>query len=401
PIEVEKAQGAYLHTTDGRKILDAVASWWVNPHGHSNPYIAKKVYEQMLELEHVIFAGFTHEPAVLLGERLLAATQTGHSRVFYADNGSTAVEVALKMALQYYHNQGEKKVKFIAFNDAFHGDTFGAMAVSGEGVFTHAFADMLISIDRIPVPTPGKEQESLNALQSILEKGETAAFIFEPLIQGAAGMIMYEADVLDKMIALCKANNVLTIADEVMTGFGRTGKMFATHYLENQPDIACYSKCLTGGALPMSATTASDEIFQAFWADDKMKTLMHGHSFTANPVGCAAALASLDLTESEETHQQWVMISEKHKAFIEEMKVHPRIEKARTLGTIMAIEIKTEEQTGYLNNLRDKLYDYFLERDILLRPLGNIVYILPPYCISEEDLDRTYEVIKSALRDIQ
>ena len=397
PVPVVKASGAILHTEDGREIIDAVASWWVNPHGHGHPHLAESIKQQVLKVDHVIFAGFTHHSAVDLGEKLLAIENNHHSRVFYADNGSTSVEVALKMSLQKFHNQGVKKTVFIAFEDAFHGDTFGAMAVSGEGVFTHAFADMLMEVIRIPVPVPGREQESIDALTDALERSDVAGFIFEPLLLGAAGMIMYEANVLDKLIALCKNKGVMTIADEVMTGFGRTGKMFACDHLQNKPDIACYSKCLTGGILPMSVTTCTDEIYQTFYDDDPYKTFMHGHSFTANSVGCAAAIASLELFEKENTLDSIAQIGAQHQAFAKEVREHVRVAEVRTLGVVMALEIQTEEETSYLNPLRDRLYDFFMERDVLLRPLGNVIYILPPYCITRDQLQKIYSSIKEML----
>ncbi|GAB5557026.1 MAG: adenosylmethionine--8-amino-7-oxononanoate transaminase [Schleiferiaceae bacterium] len=397
PVPVTKASGALLHTEDGREIIDAVASWWVNPHGHGHPHLAESIKQQIIKVDHVIFAGFTHDSAVDLGEKFLDIENNGHARVFYADNGSTAVEVALKMCLQRFHNQGKKKTTFIAFEDAFHGDTFGAMAVSGEGVFTHAFADMLMEVIRIPVPVKGKENETKAAMQKALEREDIAGFIFEPLLLGAAGMIMYEPEILDELVAMCKARGVMTIADEVMTGFGRTGKMFACDYLENKPDVACYSKCLTGGILPMSITTCTDEIYRAFYDDDPYKTFMHGHSFTANSVGCAASLASLEIFEKENTLDKIARINEQHVAFAKTIENHERIAQVRTLGVVIAMEIQTDEETSYLNSIRDRLYDFFMERDILLRPLGNVIYILPPYCITEAQLSKIYAAIQEML----
>ncbi len=400
PIPVEKAKDTILYTTDGREIIDAVASWWVTTHGHGHPKIAERIKQQMLDLDHVIFAGFTHSPAVELGEKILKITPNNHSKVFYADNGSTAVEVALKMALQYFHNQGKVKHKFVAFEGAFHGDTFGAMSVSADGVFTHAFADLLIEVIRIPVPVNGAEEESYKALRKALENDDVAGFIFEPLLLGAGGMIMYEPQALDELISICKEHQVLTIADEVMTGFGRTGKMFACDYLIEKPDIACYSKCLTGGVLPMSITTCNQMVFDAFYDDDKWKTLMHGHSFTANPLGCAASLASLEIFEEEDTLGKISKINSQHADFKSKLEGHPKISSVRLLGIVLAIELKTEEGTSYLNPLRDRLYDFFLERDILLRPLGNIIYILPPYCITPKELNKVYSAISEMLETI-
>lgn len=400
PIPVKHAKGTILHTTDGREIIDAVASWWVTTHGHGHPKIAERIKQQLLELDHVIFAGFTHNPAVELGEKILNITPNNHSKVFYADNGSTAVEVALKMALQFFHNKGLVKHKFVAFEGAFHGDTFGAMSVSADGVFTHAFANLLIDVVRIPVPTKGNEEASYKALREALQNKDVAGFIFEPLLLGAGGMIMYEPEALDQLISICNENEVLTIADEVMTGFGRTGKMFACEYLKNQPDISCYSKCLTGGVLPMSITTCSQYVFDAFYDDDKWKTLMHGHSFTANPLGCAASLASLEIFEEENTLGKIAEINRQHSVYKATLEGHSKIEEVRLLGIVLAIELKTEEGTSYLNPLRDRLYDFFLERDILLRPLGNIVYILPPYSITSEELNKVYNAISEMLETL-
>jgi adenosylmethionine---8-amino-7-oxononanoate aminotransferase len=393
PIAIVRGEGALLFAEDGKEYIDAVASWWVNLHGHAHPQIAKKVSEQLQTLEHVIFAGFTHQPAVELAEGLLKILPEGQSKVFYSDNGSTAVEVALKMAIQYWANLGTPKKKIIAFRDSYHGDTFGAMAVSSRSAFTAPFWSYLFEVDFIDVPVAGNEAETITQLEALAIAGNVAAFIYEPLVLGTAGMIMYEPEVLDKLIDICQQHHILTIADEVMTGFGRTGKLFASHYLQNKPDMVCLSKGLTGGTMALGVTTCNTKIYEAFLADDKGKTLFHGHSYTANPVACAAGIASLELTISPETQQNLDRISNSHQAFADELKPLPGIKEVRQRGTILAIEF-ADESTSYFSNLRDVFYNYALEQGVILRPLGNIIYIIPPYCITDAQLDKVYQTIK-------
>ncbi|TKB95939.1 adenosylmethionine--8-amino-7-oxononanoate transaminase [Pedobacter cryophilus] len=397
PIPIIKGEGVYLFTEDGKKLIDAVSSWWVNIHGHSHPYIADKVFEQLKQLEHVIFAGFTHPQAVQLAENLLSIIPKNQAKIFYSDNGSTAVEVAIKMCLQYWSNKGTQRQKILAFKNAYHGDTFGAMAVSGRSAFTAPFDALLFDVEFIDLPN----KENLSTLKSKISqlKSELACFIFEPLVQGAGGMLMYAAADLDELILHCKQENVLTIADEVMTGFGRTGKIFASDYLENKADLMCFSKGLTGGTMPLGITSCKQEIYDAFLSDDKLKTLFHGHSFTANPVACAAANASFDLLMQAETQQNIQRVETKHHQFKQQIEKHPKLKEVRQCGTILALEWNTEG-TSYFNNIRDILYQFFLEKGIILRPLGNILYIMPPYCISNTDLDYIYEQIKIALEDI-
>ncbi|MBC7522866.1 MAG: adenosylmethionine--8-amino-7-oxononanoate transaminase [Flavobacterium sp.] len=394
---IVKAKGVYLWDENGKEYIDAIASWWVNPFGHSNTVIAKAIYKQLLTLEHVLFGGFTHKPAVLLAEKLMEILPSNQKKIFYSDNGSTAVEVAIKVAFQYFYNKGIKKSKIIAFEDAFHGDTFGAMAASGISFFTEAFQGSLLEVVRIPVPVSGKENESINALKNLVKTGEFASFIFEPLVQGAAGMVMYDAKYLDQMIAICKQNNVFTIADEVMTGFGKTGKTFATDYLQNKPDMMCLSKALTGGTIPMAITTFTQEIFHGFFDDDVNKALFHGHTFTANPTGCAAAIASISLLQTPKIQTNIQTINKQHLAFQEKIKHHPKVATTRVLGVIFALEIKVETQQSYYGSLRNKMYNFFIENGILLRPVGNIIYILPPYIITKKQLQKVYFTIEKAL----
>ncbi|MGZ5303862.1 MAG: adenosylmethionine--8-amino-7-oxononanoate transaminase, partial [Bacteroidia bacterium] len=397
PIAIVRAEGTLLFDENCKTYIDAVSSWWVNLHGHSHPYIAEKVSEQLKTLEHVIFAGFTHKPAINLAEKLLEILPQNQARIFYSDNGSTAVEVALKMALQYWFNAGTPRKKIIAFENAYHGDTFGAMSVSGRDAFTQAFHTLLFDVEFIAAPEPGNEETSLNQLRELIAKEDFAAFIFEPLIQGTAGMRMHDPQALNALIDTCKQAGIITIADEVMTGFGRTGKLFASHYLQSQPDLICLSKGLTGGTMPMGVTSCTNKIYEAFLSEDKLKTFFHGHSYTANPLACTAALASIDLLSEPGTQQNIRRISEKHASFLGQISTHPLVTVARQTGTILAIEIKTGNTSSYFSNIRDCLYNFFLDKGILLRPLGNIIYILPPYCITDQQLDHIYESILEVL----
>lgn len=397
PICIVRGKGALLWDKDGNEYIDGIASWWVNPFGHANEYLAEKIHEQLLTLEHVLFGGFTHTPAIKLAKKLLPLLSDNQQRLFFSDNGSTAVEIAIKMAFQYHLNKGQKKTILIAFEDAFHGDTFGAMAVSGIGMFTEAFKEMLLEVKRIPIPKTGQESESLVMLQTIINENQVAAFIFEPLVQGAAGMQMYAPEALDKLIAVCKQHHVLTIADEVMTGFGKTGKNFACDYLTEQPDMICLSKALTGGTIPMAITSTSEQVFEAFYDDDINKALFHGHSFTANPTGCAAALASIELLLSTPMQQNIARINTSHQTFKQLHGHHPKISEIRILGVIIAIELKTGGETSYYGELRNNLYQYFIDNGIILRPIGNIIYVLPPYVITNKSLQKIYDTILSAI----
>ncbi|MFM2369619.1 MAG: adenosylmethionine--8-amino-7-oxononanoate transaminase [Bacteroidota bacterium] len=397
PIAIKKGEGALLWDENNKEYIDAIASWWVNPYGHSNKFIADAVYKQLTTLEHVLFGGFTHEPAVLVAEKLMEILPKNQQKIFFSDNGSTAVEVAIKVALQYFFNKGEKKTTIIAFENAFHGDTFAAMAASGISFYTQAFQGMFIDVVRIPVPVKGSEKESYDALNKVIKNNNCAGFIYEPLVQGAAGMVMYEPDSLDELIRICKQNKVLTIADEVMTGFGKTGKFFASDYLVEKPDMMCLSKALTGGTIPMAITTFTQNIFEAFYDEDINKALFHGHTFTANPTGCAAALASFELLQTNEMQANIVRVNKRHLDFQEHIKNHPKVTTTRVLGVIFALEIKTESTASYYGTLRNKLYDFFIENGIILRPVGNIVYILPPYIITDEQLQKVYQVVEKAL----
>jgi adenosylmethionine---8-amino-7-oxononanoate aminotransferase len=395
-IAIVSGEGVYLIDEAGNKYIDAIASWWVNLHGHAHHYIANSVSSQLRTLEHCIFAGFTHEPAITLAERLIAVLPGDMAKIFYSDNGSTAVEVAIKMAVQYWANKGQKRNKLVAIADAYHGDTFGAMAVSGRSIFTQPFNDLLFDVAFIPFPARGQENESIHALKELLSNDDVAALIVEPLVQGTAGMRMYSPEVLNEWFSLCHRHDALIIADEVMTGFGRTGKLFACHYVEEKPDIICLSKGLTGGTMPMGVTACTRQIFDAFYSEDRSKTLYHGHSYTANPVACSAAHASLDLLLTDICQAQIAHISSAHKEFAQLVAGNHKVADVRHCGTILAIELKSTEG-HYLHPIRDAIYNFFLDKNIIMRPLGNIFYMMPPYCITEEQLRYVYNAIHEFL----
>jgi len=397
PLHVVKAKDCTLFTADGRQYIDAISSWWVNIHGHCNEAIANAIAAQAKALEHVIFAGITHTPAIELSKKLIGMLPGNFSKIFFSDDGSTSVEVALKMAIQYWHNQGITKTTIIAFDNAYHGDTFGAMSVAERNAFNAAFNPFLFEVQRLPLPT--KENISLvrNQFASIAAGNNVAAFIFEPLVQGAAGMLMYEAEYLDELIVLANEHNIICIADEVMTGFGRTGSNFAIEYLVSKPDIICLSKGITGGFMPLGVTACSQKIYDAFYADDKMKTFFHGHSYTANPLACAAANASMDILNSQECKEQIASIAASHASFAASVADHPFIKEVRQLGTILAIELKTGEDSSYFNTIQSSAYEYYLSNGIFLRPLGNVVYIMPPYCITSDELTAVYTCIRQSV----
>ncbi|MCR6638213.1 MAG: adenosylmethionine--8-amino-7-oxononanoate transaminase [Sporocytophaga sp.] len=392
-IKVDSAKGVYLYTSDGRKILDAVSSWWVNLHGHCNEYIAQKIYEQALKLEHVIFSGFTHDPAIRLAERLLDILPSNQKKMFYSDNGSTAVEVAIKMSLQYWHCKGEAKKKAVAIKGAFHGDTFGAMSVSGRGVFNQEFSEWMFETVYIDFPSEEKEIDCLEQFEAIVKEGDVACFIYEPLLQGAAGMRTYSPFVLEQFLKIAGDYDVICIADEVMTGFGRTGRYFASLNLKTYPDIMCLSKGITGGTMALGATTCSLRIADTI----KNNVFYHGHSFTANPLACAAANASLDIFLNDECQSNIVRITHAHEAFIPVLRTFPFISRISHVGTVLSFAIDFGEEEGYLHSKRNQLYDFFLKRNILLRPLGNVLYIIPPYIITNEELGEVYRAISDLL----
>jgi adenosylmethionine-8-amino-7-oxononanoate aminotransferase len=400
PILITSAKGVYLNTADGRQILDAISSWWVNLHGHAHPHIAKAIGEQAAKLEHVIFAGFTHEPAIQLSEKLLSILPANQKKIFFSDNGSTAVEVGLKMAFQFWHNGGKEKRKVIAIQGAYHGDTFGSMSVAERGLFTKPFDPFLFETSFIDFPGVANESAVVSQFSRLVERKDVAAFIFEPLVQAAAGMRMYPPALLDRLITIARQHDVICIADEVFTGFGRTGRIFAADHLQEKPDIMAVSKGITGGFMPLGVTSCSDMILAAFDSPEMSKTFFHGHSYTANPLACAAAIASFDLLMDSSCREGINRIAEMHTQFQAKIKTHERVADVRVLGTILAIELATTEQTAYENPLRQKIYPFFLKRNILMRPLGNVIYTLPPYVITEAGLKHLYRSIEEFLEVI-
>lgn len=395
-LPIVKGEGTLLYDDKGQTYIDAIASWWVNLHGHSHPHITAKVLDQMKSLEHIPFAGFTHKPAVELCEKLSAHLPANQQKFFFSGDGSSAVEIALKMSIQYWRNKGEKRGRILALDGGYHGETFGAMSAGARSVFSAHFNDYLFQVSHLPFPSG---EESVEALKSELAKGDVAAFIFEPLVQGAGGMRMYSSEILDQLIQLCKQDGVLCIADEVMTGFGRTGTYFACNQLQQQPDFMCLSKGLSGGVLPLSLTTCTDEIYDAFLGDDITTAFLHGHSFTGNPVGCASAIASLELLEKDECWGSIERIHNWHLGFAKEIEGHKLVEGVRVKGTILAFDIKVDS-TGYTSGIKDVLYNHFIRQGVLLRPLGNVIYVLPPYCITDGELDKVYKTIISGLEKI-
>ncbi len=398
PIHIVKGKDCTLFAADGTTYIDAVSSWWVNIHGHCNKKIAGAIAKQAAILEHVIFAGFTHTPAINLAKSLTQLLPPNLKKVFFSDDGSTSVEVALKMAIQYWHNLGFKnKTKLIAFENAYHGDTFGAMSVAERNEFNAPFANLLFDVHHIPIPTKDNIDTVKQQFLLLAKDDNVAAFIFEPLVQGAAGMQMYASVYLDQLMELAAEKNILCIADEVMTGFGRTGKYFAIDHLVNKPDIICLSKGITGGFLPLGVTVSSLKIFNAFYADDITKTFFHGHSYTANPLACAAANESLLILQSKKCQKQINAICKSHKGFITLLTGNPMVKNIRQTGTIIAFELNTKEKNSYFNSIKNAAYNYYLSKGVFLRPMGNVVYILPPYCITPQELQKIYDVIIESL----
>ena len=415
PLAIVRGHGVYLYTEDGRRLLDGISSWWVNIHGHSHPRLNQAIAAQAAKFEHVIFAGATHEPAVELAERLVGVLPAGLTRVFYSDNGSTAVEVAVKLAVQYWRNRGQpSRQRIIALHHAYHGDTVGAMSVSEDSVFTNAFSLLLFPVDRAHPPycyrCPVNRQretcgiDCLDDLGSRLRSGgdQIAAVLVEPMLQGAGGMIMWPREFHDGVRQLCYRHGVLMIADEVLTGFGRTGRLFACEHASVTPDIICLSKALTAGYLPLAVTAVTNAVYDAFLSDDRGKTFFHGHSFTANPIACAVALASLDLIEEDNVLARITRLERQLRDGLAPLARLPFVGDVRVLGGVAAIELVSNKATkdagGYLDQIGPRLYPAFLERGLLLRPLGNVLYVMPPYVITDAEIDWMIEQIGDVLR---
>jgi len=395
PLEIISAKGARLYAADGKSYIDANSSWWVNVHGHGNPVIGEAISKQFQELDHVIFAGVTHPTAVQLAEDVIQLLGDPFEKVFFSDDGSTAVEVALKMAFQYWHNSGNPKKRILAMDGAYHGDTFGAMAIGQRGYFNEPFEHFFFDVDFLEFPTELNSEIELKKAEKLFESGEFAAMIVEPLVQGSAGMRMYSVDFLEQLVRLAKKHDVLVIYDEVMTGWGRTGRLFAMEHCGVRPDIICLSKGLTGGVLPLGLTVSTMRIYDAFLSEEKTKALLHGHSFTGNALSCAAAVASIGLFRQKDTIDNIETISSAHQVFIEKMRGNPGIDSIRSLGTILAVDLKVSDSGGYFSSIRDEVYRFMLSKGILMRPLGNCLFVNPPYCIEKDDLDSIYSALES------
>lgn len=394
---VERAEGALLHTAGGRTVVDAISSWWVTTHGHCHPRIMAAITEQAQKLDQIIFAAWTHEPAETLAAGLRAIMPENLTRVFFSDSGSTSVEVALKMALGYWHARGEPRHRIVVMEHSYHGDTIGAMSVGARGVFNRPYEPLLFDVARIPFPAEGAEQQTLDALEGFCRDAQTAALIVEPLVLGAGGMLMYAPQVLARMSEICAAHGVLFIADEVMTGWGRTGTLLASEQAGVAPDILCLSKGLTGGAVPLAVTMASEPIFEAHWSTDRARMFFHSSSYTANPIACAAANANLAIWREEPVLERVADLAGRQAAWLEKLGAFCHFDNARQCGTIAALDLKTSGQGGYLDTLAPDLMAFFRERDVLLRPLGNTVYVMPPYCITDDQLAHVWNAVGEAV----
>ena len=414
PLPIVKGEGVYLYTEDGRRLLDGISSWWVNIHGHAHPKLNQALADQARALEHVVFANCTHRPAVDLAERLVSALPAGLTRVFYSDNGSTAVEVAVKLACQYWRNLGEPERRtFVTLHHAYHGDTVGAMSVSEDSIFTRAFTPLLFPVVRAHAPycyrcPLGLTRDScqidcLGSLEARLNthRGTLAAVLVEPMLQGAGGMIVWPSEYLAGVRRLCDQYGTLLIADEVLTGFGRTGRMFACEHALVRPDLICLSKALTAGYLPLGATAVTDRIYDAFLSQDRSKTFFHGHSYTANPLACAVALASLDLFDQEAVLERVQTLERKLRVGLAPLRQLSIVGDVRIIGGVGIVELAGDTQThsGYLDERGPRLAKAFLDRGLLLRPLGDVLYFMPPYVITEAEIDWSLEQIAEVLEE--
>ncbi len=399
-LEIDRASGAYLYTADGERIIDAISSWWVITHGHCHPTMQQAARQQIERLDQVIFAGYTHEPAQHTARLLDELTPDGLDHVFFSDSGSTAVEVALKMALGYWHHLGIRRDRIIVLEHSYHGDTIGTMSVGERGVFNQPYNPLLFSVESIPFPHQGREQETLDRLEQSCRAGnDVAAFIVEPLVLGAGGMLMYGANTLSEMKRICERYEVLFIADEVMTAWGRTGTIFACDQAGVVPDIACYSKGITGGFLPLAATMCHQRIFQAHYSTDRSKTFFHSSSYTANPIACAVAAANLEMWKTPKVSEQVAKVASMQEAKLSEISKSAYLTATRRQGTIAAMDVVVPDG-GYLSQVGTELYLRFQKSGVLLRPLGNTIYVLPPYCVTEDDLDFIYDTIEGTVSEL-
>jgi adenosylmethionine-8-amino-7-oxononanoate aminotransferase len=394
-----RSEGIYLFDEEGNRYMDGISSWYTTVYGHRHPHIVGAMKHQLDQLDQVVFSGFTHEPAVLLSEKLAALLPVGQQKLFFSDNGSTAVEIGIKMALQYFHNQGQPKTVLMALNDGFHGDTFGAMSVSGLSVYNGPFEAHLMQVERIEVPRQDNIQGLIDHLEARLsDRPDVAGFIYEPLVQGAAAMQMHEAEHLDQILAVLRKHGVLLIADEVMTGFGKTGTLWASDQLQVKPDIMCLSKALTAGALPMAVTTCTQQIYDAFYSDHTAHGLFHGHTYTAHPLACAAAMAALDLAVDPEVVQRRKNIEVMQSAYAAKRAGHPQVAHIRAKGVIMALDLAVE--IPRYGSFRDTMYRWFMDRGLSIRPLGATLYLMPPLITTAEELQQMHDLFDQFLDEI-
>nr|NUR37478.1 adenosylmethionine--8-amino-7-oxononanoate transaminase [Sphingomonas sp.] len=393
---VERSEGAAFYTSDGRRIIDAISSWWVTTHGHRHPRIMDAIARESGRLDQVMFAGWTHEPAEELAHQLLALVGGDLDYVFYSDSGSTSVEVALKMALGYWRNLGITRDRIVVLEGSYHGDTIGGMSVGARGVFNRAYLPLLFDVDVIPFPEQGREERTIDALEQLCREGAPAALIVEPLILGAGGMRIYSAETLRALRSVCAVHGVLFIADEVMTGWGRTGTLLACEQAGIAPDLLCLSKGLTGGALPLAVTLATAAIYNAHRSPDRSRMFFHSSSYTANPIACAAALGNLAVWREEPVHERISALGRRQERRLQRLQGHAQAKNIRRIGTIAALEIG-EEPSNYLSRRAPALLAHFVRTGVQLRPLGNTIYVMPPYCIEEPDLDLIYDSIEEAL----
>lgn len=399
-LPIVKAEGIYLYDDKGNKYIDGISSWYTSVYGHCNPTITQGVKKQMDKLDQIVFAGFTHEPAIELSERLIDILPPNQAKIFFSDNGSTAVEVGIKMALQYWSNKGINKTKIIGFNEGFHGDTFGAMAASGESVYNKPFKPLMVSATKILPPKENNIVYVLEHLQKITQENDVAALVYEPLVQGAAGMKMHDAEALEQVLHFCKQKDILLVADEVMTGFGKTGSYFASDWMETKPDIICMSKAISAGLLPLAATSTTQKIYDAFLSNENEKSFFHAHTYSANPLACAAAIEGIKLLTSSYIKTQIKMIEEEHAHFLDQLKQLDNVTNLRQKGVIVAFDIKTNNNKVY-GKLRDHLYNYFMSKGVYLRPLGNTLYLVPPYIITKEELTHTHKILIEGVKSLQ
>ena len=403
-VPIARGQGAWLYDFDGRRYLDAVSSWWVNLFGHANPRIGEAVAAQLRELEHVLLAGFTHRPVVELSERLAALAPAGLGHAFYGSDGASAVEIALKMAFHYWRNRGEpRKTGFVSVKGGYHGETLGALAVTDVPLFRDVYAPLLANHATVASPdarsaAPGESardvaERAARALAGHLEANHatTAALIVEPLVQGACGMAMHDPHYLSRARELCTRHGVLMIADEIMTGFGRTGTMFACEAAGIAPDFICLSKGITGGYLPLSCVLTTDAVFDAFYADDLTRGFLHSHSYTGNALACAAALAVLDIFRDERVIDANRERSERFTALAAPLALHAKVRHFRRRGMIWAFDVATERA-----DFARWCFAEGLAREILLRPIGHTVYFMPPYVVDDEE----FALLAGRTRDI-